>query len=250
MAAVPFSQVVRAISLVLRLTFRTRTFIVLTTAGVLFQVAAAVVLVVMLRQGITGVFVAILIAAVLQMLLGFVLVRGLFRPVFSRPWFVAILKVGVPLVPAALSVWVLNYANRYFLAHYASLEDIGTLSVALRISSILLFAISAFETAWGPFAYSLARDERLARQVYGRVLTYFLAVAMPATAALSVFAREVTRVLATTKYEAGAALVPFYCFSAVSWVLVVHRWNGHGDRQEDLPHYNCHGTGRSCEHGP
>ena len=219
-AVIPFTQVVRALSLILRLKFRTRTFVVLTTAGVLFQVLAAVVLVVVLRWGVTGVFVAILIAGILQALLGLALVRGAFRPGFSATWFASMLKVGLPLVPAALSVWVLNYANRYVLARYATLADIGVLSVALRISSILLFAISAFETAWGPFAYSVAKNQDAARQTYAKVLIYFLALVMPATAALSIFAREITSVLATPAYASGAALVPLYCFSSVFWVLL------------------------------
>jgi O-antigen/teichoic acid export membrane protein len=234
-AAIPFSQVTKALSFVLRLTFKARTFIVLTTAGVLFQVVAAIVLVVVLKLGITGVFIAILVAAVLQMLLGLVLVGGAFRPVFSWSWFAAILRVGVPLVPAALSVWVLNYAHRYFLVRYATLEDIGMLSVALRISSILLFAISAFETAWGPFAYSVAQDERVARQTYSRVLTYFLVLVFPATAALSIFGREVTRMLATSSYETGASLEPLYCFSSISWVLLFIVGMGTGIARKTSP---------------
>jgi O-antigen/teichoic acid export membrane protein len=187
---------------------------------VLFQVLAAVVLVVVLRWGVTGVFVATLIAGMLQAILGLALVRGAFQPRFSAHWFATMLKVGLPLVPAALSVWVLNYANRYVLVRYATLADIGVLSVALRISSILLFAISAFETAWGPMAYSVAKNHDVARQTYAKVLIYFLALVMPATAALSIFAREITSVLATPAYASGAALVPLYCFSSVFWVLL------------------------------
>ena len=219
-AAIPFSQMVRAISLVLRLTFRTRAFVFLTTAGVVLQVAAAIVLVVVLRKGISGVFLAILIAAVLQMCLAFVLVRGVLRPGVSASWFMAMLKLGIPLVPAALSLWVMNYANRYVLVRYATLADIGVLSVALRISSILLFAISSFETAWGPAAFSMAKDRESARKIYGKVLTYFLAVVIPGTAALSIFAREITSVLAGPAYASGAALVPLYCFSSIFWVLL------------------------------
>lgn len=85
-AAVPFTQIVRALSLILRLQFRTRAFVILTTAGVLFQVVTAVILVVLLRWGITGVFVATLIAAVLQAVLGLVLARGAFSAEISPAW--------------------------------------------------------------------------------------------------------------------------------------------------------------------
>lgn len=218
--ALPFGQIVRALSLVLRLEFRARAFVVLTTLGVVFQVAAAVLLVVVWRRGVMGVFEAFLVAALLQSLVAIFMVPGAIGGLFDRTWLRRMLEVGLPLVPVALSVWVLNYANRYFLVRYVSLEEIGILSVALRISSILLFAISAFETAWGPFAYSLARNPDAARETYSKVLTYFLAAVMPAVAALSLGARELTRWLATPAYEAGAVLVPLYCLSSVSWVLL------------------------------
>jgi O-antigen/teichoic acid export membrane protein len=218
--SVPFAGVVAAILLVLRLTFQRVKLVLISTAGVLFQVLAAIIFVVVLRMGVQGVFLALLIGNVLQTLFALVLASGFFQLAFSFRWLKILLVVGIPLVPVALSVWVLNYANRYFLVHYGTISDIGMLSVALRISSILRFAISSFEMAWGPFAYSLAEDPDSARPTYAKVLTYFLIFSMGLLVILSLFAREIIILLATATYEATASLVPILCFSLICWAML------------------------------
>ncbi len=215
--SIPFSQGVRAIMLVMRLRFQTARFLLLSVFGVLVQVGGAILMVGVWRMGVRGVFLAILIANAAQMALGLIVSAGSFRLDISMRWLRSMLRVGLPLVPAALSVWVLNYSNRYFLVRYGTLADVGLLGVAVRISSILLFLLSAFETAWGPFAYSLAEDKELARRTYAKALTYFLLTSLVGAALLSVFGREVTLMLATESYEGSADLIPIYCYSAISW---------------------------------
>jgi O-antigen/teichoic acid export membrane protein len=104
-----------------------------------------------------------------------------------------------------------------------SLNDVGLISVGTKLASIVLLAVTAFRTAWGPFAYSLADDEDLARSTYSKVLTYYLLVTMLATVGLSVFSRELVLLLSTVEYEAAASVVPFLSLSNTIWgaVLIV-----------------------------
>lgn len=138
------------------------------------------------------------------------------------------LAFGLPLVPASISLWILNYSNRYFLIRLTTLNDIGLLSVGSRIASIVVFVVTAFRTAWGPFAYSLVKNEKMARKTYSRALTYFLLVTLVAAASLSVFAREVILVLATAIYESSASIVPLLACSAIAWGAVYIVGIGYG----------------------
>jgi O-antigen/teichoic acid export membrane protein len=218
--SIPFSQVGRAILLIQRLTFQTKKYIVLTTAGILTQVLAAIGFVVIGKMGVKGVLLSVVASSIVQAGLGILMSRRSLQLAFSLRWAKSLLKVGLPLVPAALSLWILNYSNRYFLVRYNTLGDIGLLSVTIRISSILLFIISAFEVAWGPFAYSLSQDLEAAREMYAKVLTFFLLFSLSGTVILSIFARETTRLLATPVYESGSPLVFLYCFSSISWMAL------------------------------
>lgn len=218
--SIPFSQVIGPILLTLRLKFQTGRYVLLSVVGVLSQATAAIIFVVILRLSVTGIFLALLVASLIQAVVGFYLTRDSFRLTFAFSWLKSLLKVGIPLVPAALSLWVLNYSNRYFLVRYSSLDEIGVLSVALRISGIFLFALSSFQIAWGPFAYSVATDIEAAKSAYAKTLSMFLLLSLTFTVFLSLVAREITILLATNAYEAGASLVPIYCYSSIAWMAL------------------------------
>lgn len=228
MITLPFTLVAKVSMMTLRLTFQSQKFSIISAAGVLVQALAAIYLVAILRMGVTGVFLTYMIASIFRAVLGIGFTHKHFRPVFSKSWLQPMLAFGLPLVPASLSLWILNYSNRYFLVRLATLSDVGLLGVGVRISSIVTFIISAFQIAWGPFAYSLIKDERLAKRTYSRVLTYFLLVSSFATVSLAVFAREAILVLATPAYESSASLVPWLCYGSIAWGAVYIIGMGYG----------------------
>lgn len=216
-AAIPFSLAVGSMLSTLRLTFQTKKFVLMTTVGVLFQISFAILFVIVFGWGIKGVMISVLISFVLQALLGVFLTRHYYNIHISRSWLIKLLRVGIPVIPAALSFWIMSYANRFFLVEYSTLEDIGLLSIVNRVSSILLLFLTAFSSAWGPYAFSLASKPEEARQAYGKILTYFTLFSLTVALGISLFARELILVLATSVYEKGSSLVMAFCLSSVIW---------------------------------
>lgn len=216
-ASVPFSLMSGAMMNTLRLTFQTRKFVILSTTGIFLQVILAIIFVIVFKMGISGVFLSILISYTLQALLGFFLTYNDYSRNISFAWLPKLLKIGIPLVPAALSFWIMSYANRFFLVKYDGMEEVGLLSVVNRISSILLLFLSAFSTAWGPYAYNLATDKELARVTFGKIFTLFLLFSLTAALGLSLFSREIIIILASSVYVEGSGLVIVFSVSSVLW---------------------------------
>lgn len=218
--ALPVSMTVRVMTLTLRLTFQAKKFSLIVAFGALTQALTAILLVVVLHMGVSGVFLAILASAVMQLLVGLRFTYANYHLAFSGKLLKSMLAFGVPLVPASLSIWILNNSNRYFLAHLANLNEIGLLGVGVRVSNILTMLISAFLTAWPPFAYSLFKDMEVARHTYAKILTYFLLATSFIAAGLTVFGREVVIVLATKTYETSVFVLPWLLFSSIAWGMV------------------------------
>ncbi len=213
----PFILISSVTMLTLRLTFKSKQFAIVSFVGVLANALTAIYFVVLLGLGIKGVFYAYIAANIFRAIFGLALTYQNFHFAFSSSWLKPMLSFGIPLVPASLSIWVLNYANRYFLINYGGLNAIGLMGVANRITNIITFAITAFQMGWGPFAYSLIKDEKLAKMTYAKVLTIFLVLLLSSTAGISVLAREIIAVLATSKYEASKVAIPFLSISSVAW---------------------------------
>src|SRR5205823_9304162 len=94
---------------------------------------------------------------------------------FDRELFRQMNHFGLPLVPSALALWAINFSSRIFIAQYKGQVEVGVFSVAVRISSAIVFLMIAFRLAWPAFAYSI-EDDREAKRTYAFVLTYLLYV--------------------------------------------------------------------------
>ena len=192
-------------------------FTAATIANLLVTVAATVILVVHFHQKAMGVIVGNWIGtlAVYFVLLGYR--RYQLGLEFSRELFRQMNRFGMPLVPAQLAIWTLNFADRVFIAKFKGQTEVGHYSIGVRIASATLLLLSAFRLAWPAFAYSI-EDEREAKRTYGFVLTYLLFVTCWISLALGVLAPWLVRLLTSRpEYYSGSRVVGLLSFSAAAW---------------------------------
>jgi len=189
----------------LRLSRRPWIYAGMAITNLLLGVGLSILFVVGLGWGVDGAFAGPLLAGVLILPAGFWTTRKLLYPRYSREWLTKLLHIGLPLIPAALGGWLIAYSNRYFLLHFGSAADVGLLAVGNKASAPLVLFTSAFLIAWGPFAFSIQKQEN-ARQIYAKTLTYFWIVAGTGVMIVALFAKEMLLVFTTTSYLAGAAV--------------------------------------------
>ncbi len=130
---------------------------------------------------------------------------------FDRVLFRKMQHFGMPLVPSALALWVINFVDRRFVIHYNGLTEAGVYSAAIKVGSVVTFAMVAFRTAWPAFAYSI-QDDKAARRAYAFVLTYLLTFASWLSLALGALSPWLVDLLANSRYhraEKGVALLAF-----------------------------------------
>ena len=60
---------------------------------------------------------------------------------FDRPLLRAMNRFGLPLVPAALMLWAINFIDRFFIAHYDEQARGRHLLAGVRISSVMVFLL-------------------------------------------------------------------------------------------------------------
>jgi O-antigen/teichoic acid export membrane protein len=183
---------------------RSVAFLCASLANVLITIAATLLLVVVLRKGPTGAVVGNFVGtlSVYLVLLGYR--RYQLGLQFDRGLLREMNRFGLPLVPAALALWAINFIDRLFIAHFKDQTEVGVYSVAVRISSAIVFLMIAFRTAWPAFAYSI-EDDREAKRTYSFVLTYLVFVCSWVSLALGALAPWLVDVLAPKPEFARAA---------------------------------------------
>jgi len=184
------------------------------TVGILLNLYYIAVL----RRGVEGLIVAALITDALFASLYFVLMAKDLRRTFSIHILRRMLRFGIPLVPVGLSSLLLTMADRYFLKHFSTIAQVGLYSLGYNIGMVMLLAENAFQLAWPPHRFAIAKQPNAGHQ-FARILTYYLLAFGFLSMVLSLLAKELLMIMTTPKFYPAAAVVPLialsYIFSGV-----------------------------------
>lgn len=211
----PFSSCLGIFLQVLKFRFAAVRYGLVSVGFTLANALLSIYLVVVARWGLMGVLWANVLANALFFAIGLILVSDNLSAGFSWRRLREMLLLGLPVVPANVAGWVVAYASRYFLLYLISLNEVGLFSVAGKLASLVALILAAFQTAWGPFSLSIAREED-AKQTYAKVLTYYLTGTSALALGLSLFAREILIVFTRPDYVAAYRIVGLLAFGLVA----------------------------------
>ncbi|MBN1504033.1 MAG: polysaccharide biosynthesis C-terminal domain-containing protein, partial [Candidatus Eisenbacteria bacterium] len=202
---------------VLRAEERPAVYSVMTVLRLVLTFSLNIVFVVVLKRNVQGILEAELISGTVCYVTALLIVTRGKALSFSWAKTRQVLSFGVPLVPGNVASLVMTLSDRYFLQHFAALQDVGLYSVGYRIAAALRIGlIEPFRIAWPPYMFSVL-DRPDAREIYKKVLVYFTFVCVWGGLFLSVFAREALMLLATPAYYPGHKVVPLL---VLSYILV------------------------------
>ncbi|HYP56241.1 MAG TPA: oligosaccharide flippase family protein [Solirubrobacterales bacterium] len=209
-----------------RLEERARAFFTVTIANVLAAIAITVALVVGAEEGARGLLLGSYLSGAL-FVLGLIAVhrrRLSLRP--DRPLLRRMLRFGLPTMPAELSLYALNFADRIIILRTVGAAEAGLYAVAIKFAQGVNILARGFQLAWPPLAYSI-RDDEEARRVYATVVSLFLAASAFVVVALWLFARWLARALVDAdffdSYEAVglvSAAIALYALYRVQLVIL------------------------------
>lgn len=201
-----------------------RRFTAIKLIGVIVQVVVTLYLLIEMKRGIAGIFEANLVSAAVIFVACIPTVWQKLKLAFDRSILKACLAFGLPNVPTALFVLVVELADVKLLELLRSSFEMGLYRAGYRLSAFLAIVATGFRFAWQPFFLSIA-DKPDAKTVYSRVLTYYLAVVswiyLMLTAVVLPLARwNIPSVgpLIDPEYWAGLEIFPV--------VLIAHVFNG------------------------
>jgi O-antigen/teichoic acid export membrane protein len=123
----------------------------------------------------------------------------------------ALLRLGIPLVPALVALSLGDVLNRAILLHAAGADQVGALSVAVRFGTTLALLDAGFQLAWQPRAFRV-HDQPGGRELIATDARRFASVASLVAILVALPAVEAVPLLAGSGYDSA---VP-----AVGWFVV------------------------------
>jgi O-antigen/teichoic acid export membrane protein len=205
--AAAFSQIIQYRFVLYQVQQRALSYAFLAIALFFATTTTIVVLVVFARWGAFGMLFAKLVAAA-SVAVG---VIRLLRPWIAAPleWkFVReTLKLSLPLIPHYIMALCLVTADRFILAHYRSLQEVGLYSLAYTLGMAMFLVSVSIGQAWQPIYYDTARRDG-GRHTLGKISSS-LAVLLTAIAILGVQAIPYFARLLDSRYLPIMRLIPW-----------------------------------------
>jgi len=183
-------------------------FVASSGLHLIFRVALNIYLVVALQKGVEGVLIGNILAS--ATLWGFLSVMTLKnkRLCYDRQKMGALLKYSLPLALAALPGLFIKNADRLFLGWYASLDVLGLYALAMRFQMILDgFVLEPFHLGFGPFRFSIMRQENAARTL-ATLLTWFALLLCFGGLLIILLSPEVIVLLADRSFHEAYKIIP------------------------------------------
>jgi O-antigen/teichoic acid export membrane protein len=166
-----------------------------------------IVFVIGLALDVTGLFLADLVVTIALLPVLWPRCRALVGVSFSGADLRLALRFGLPRLPHGIAAQTLDAGNKLLFSRYVTDAQLGVYQIGATLGQSVKFFLAAFETAWAPFYYDTSRRPD-AREVFGKVTTYVVAILALLVGLITVTARDVILVMATPDWIAGAPVMP------------------------------------------
>ncbi len=198
-----FTLLVSFAKLIFRLEFQAKTFAFIAIFQAIISMTLMIILVVVLKYGLAGYLGGTLIGTFASFILafGYILYRKTIIIKFNLARFKEMLAYGVMMVPTALSFYVFDLSDRYFINHYWNLTELGLYSIAINIASLLTFFSIALGQAWTPYVLKLYyKSKKIFDQFVPRIFIYYLVLFFSLALFVTIFGQEILRIFTTPRY--------------------------------------------------
>jgi len=171
-------------------------------------------LLVVFHLGVEGIFISGVISSVVTLLLLLPTIkRNLLFEAKATLWK-ALLKFGLPSIPAGLAGMMLQVVDRPILKALTNDATVGIYQANYRLGIFMMLLVSMFDYAWKPFIFSVEKNEANAKEIFSRVLTYFTLLMSGVFLFLTFFIDKIIRIsifghhIINDRYWGGLEIVP------------------------------------------
>jgi O-antigen/teichoic acid export membrane protein len=126
-----------------------------------------------------------------------------------------VMSFGAPLVFSNLTMFTLNFSDRFFLQRLQTLEVVGIYAVGYKFGFLLNFLlIQPFNMMWQARMYIVHRRSDH-QKVFSRIFVFYSAVLIFACLGMAVMGPALMKLMVDSRYAAAGAVIPVVSLSYV-----------------------------------
>ncbi len=209
-----FSVVLACLTNVYRLLLRPKPYLALTLSQSILSMITIIILVVYMHKGITGYLLGYTASILICILPAVLLLKNYITYKISFNLIKVMLKFGIPLMPTGLAIWVMNFADRYCLTQYASMNELGIYSVAAKFALAIGLITGSFRTAWTPLSLSISKQPD-AKEFYRNVADLYIVILSFAIIIMTGISKLIMILMTQPVYYEGYPVIGILAYGSV-----------------------------------
>jgi O-antigen/teichoic acid export membrane protein len=167
------------------------------------------------HSGLVGVLYSSLISsAVVTVPLAVQTVRQV-KLSFSYGKLRGIVAFGAPLIITSVAAFTVNFSDRFFLRHFATISTVGIYALGYKFGFMLsLLVVQPFDMIWQARIYDIAKQER-SGEIFARIFEYYCFILVTAALLLSIGIKELLTVIAAPSFHSAYKIVPIVALAYI-----------------------------------
>lgn len=129
------------------------------------------------------------------------------------------LRFGLPLIPANLSVFVFSSTDRYFLNYFSTLHEVGLYNLGYKFGTIITVLLASPTALIWPAMFLSIKKHSNAKTFYVRALTYIVFLSLLMFLGLSLLSKEVLQIFSNKEYWGTYKVIPIIALTYALWTL-------------------------------
>jgi O-antigen/teichoic acid export membrane protein len=181
----------------------------------LITITLTIYFVLILKKGILGIIYANLIANIVASIYVILILRKWLLPrYFDFLRLKLMLKYALPLIPTTVAFWVLNNSSAFVIQYFYNQSEVGLYQLGMTIASGVAIFVTAFQMAWGPFAFSIIKNEN-AKNTYAMMLNVYSIFFTSIALLIALFSLEILKIFTNKSYYGAAIVAGILSFNGI-----------------------------------
>ena len=177
-------------------------------------IGLSIYLLLIVRTGVVGVFVASGIGYGLGIASCLYGLRGTYAWSFDGGKLKTMLRFSIPLTLSSLALFAASYGDRFVIRTAMGFDDLAVYAAGARVASVIALASAGFQLGAAPLIYRHYRRPETP-ETLAQLLRVFIAAGLLGVLALAAFAPELVALFATTAYSEAARVVPILALATI-----------------------------------
>jgi len=184
---------------------------------ILLNFGLILIFVIIYNMGINGVLYGIGFSSFIMALIYLIYTINSIAICFEIDSIKKVLKYSLPLVPHAISGWILNMSDRVFLERFCSLKELGVYTIGYQLGQSLDFLVSGINRAFLPYFYEIANKVKYAKKVFKESFLIYIYFVILMAFSLILFKDEIFILFTKGDYYQGR-----FVFSIIIGMSLLH----------------------------